>query len=196
VHRNLFAIANLDLEHLPSARHVLEFVYHSELPEPEQRELTIGGRLFRMCKRPKQKKKTVTQSWQPVGLRMMRLQRCQGAEISAVQISPLSPYIFPICVSKSSKSVLAFPSFRYRTPKSDRLLEPIVTAKRPDYKSSGRNICSPQNVVGKCLVQRRIISAMYSTTVVMRLQRVRAAHMKEAIIAQPCCVSVAGEDRL
>ncbi len=42
---------------------------------------------------------------------------------------PLSPYIFPItavsltCV-KSSKSVLALPSFRCRTPKSDRLLAP------------------------------------------------------------------------
>jgi hypothetical protein len=68
--------------------------------------------------------------------------------------------------------------------------------KRPDYKSSGRNICSPQNVVGKRLVQRRIISAMHCTTVVMRLQRVRAAHLKEAIIAQQCCVSAAGEDRL
>ena len=59
VHRNLFAITNLDFERLPSAQHVLVFVYHSELPEPEQRELTIGGSLLRMCKRPKQQKKTV-----------------------------------------------------------------------------------------------------------------------------------------
>jgi hypothetical protein len=42
-------------------------------------------------------------------------------------IWPLSPYIFPICADsfkcvKSSKSVLTLPPFRYRTPKSDRLL--------------------------------------------------------------------------
>jgi hypothetical protein len=49
--------------------------------------------------------------WEPVGLRMIRLQRCQRTGISAVHISPLSPYIFPICAAsltcmKSSKSVL------------------------------------------------------------------------------------------
>ncbi len=37
---------------------------------------------------------------------------------------PLFPYIFPICASKSSKSVLVLPSFRFRTPKSGRLLAP------------------------------------------------------------------------
>jgi hypothetical protein len=59
VRRNLFAIINLDFEHLPNARHVLVLLYHSELPEPEQRELTIGGSLLRMWNRPNQRKKTV-----------------------------------------------------------------------------------------------------------------------------------------
>jgi hypothetical protein len=57
--RNLFAISNVDFEHLPNVLHVLVFFCHSELPEPEQRELTIGGSLLRMCNRPNQQKKTV-----------------------------------------------------------------------------------------------------------------------------------------
>ncbi len=52
------------------------------------------------------------QSRQPVGLRMIRLQRCQRIGIRAAHISPLFPYIFPICASKSSKSVLALTGFK------------------------------------------------------------------------------------
>jgi len=47
-----------------------------------------------------------------VGLRMIRLQRCQRTGIRAVHISSLSPYIFPICASKSLKSVLALTGFK------------------------------------------------------------------------------------
>ena len=46
-----------------------------------------------------------------------------GSVGKAVPISPLSPCLFPICTSKSPKSVLALPPFRYRTPESDRLLK-------------------------------------------------------------------------
>ena len=35
----------------------------------------------------------------------------------------LSLYVFPICASKLSTSVLALPPFRDRTPESDRLLD-------------------------------------------------------------------------
>jgi len=38
--------------------------------------------------------------WQPVGLRMIRI-RWQRTGISAAHISPLFPYIFPMCASKS-----------------------------------------------------------------------------------------------
>ncbi len=48
-------------------------------------------------------------------------------------MSPISPYIFPICASKSSKSVLALPPFRYRTPKYDRLLVPRPRANLTRY---------------------------------------------------------------
>jgi len=46
---------------------------------------------------------------------------CNGGR--AVRISPISPCLLPIGASRSSKSVLALPPFRFRTPKSDRLLE-------------------------------------------------------------------------
>ncbi len=49
---------------------------------------------------------------EPVGLRMIWLQRCQRIGIRAVHSSPPSPYLFPICAAsltcmKSSKCVLA-----------------------------------------------------------------------------------------
>ena len=56
--RNLFAIINLDLEHLSNAQDVLVLFYSSALPETKQRELTKGGSLFRMRNRPNQQKNT------------------------------------------------------------------------------------------------------------------------------------------
>ena len=96
---------------------------------------------------------------QPVGLRMIRLQRCQRTGISAGQLSPLFSCIVPICAAslmcvKSSKSALALAPFRYRTPKFDRLPETPNRSWRLSriQQSRRHNTVGPLAAIG-CLPQ-------------------------------------------
>ena len=89
---------------------------------------------------------------------MIRQQRCQRTGISASHISPLSPYIFPICAAsltcvKSSKSVLALA--RYISNRRFAIEHPSPTGfqeianRKPGYPflavtTLSRHICAWQ----------------------------------------------------
>jgi pimeloyl-ACP methyl ester carboxylesterase len=92
--------------------------------------------------------------------------------VRAAHISPLFPYIFPICASKSAKSVLTLPSFRYRTPKSDRLLDALDAARIDGFHLVVHDIGGP---VGFDVI-RRIPQRIRSLTVLNTVARVASFH--------------------
>lgn len=55
-----------------------------------------------------------------------------------VHTSPIRPYLFAMRASKPSRSVLALPPFRFRTPRSDRLPRRQTLPGFPPEKALGR----------------------------------------------------------